>query len=90
MGTCGRAPSLSCELTSTPLEGAPQLHDFNPGITQNGLFWTVVLPSDAVQVDLSAGTATLEVHNLHLQDYFTLENALTGNIGATDPRSDVL
>jgi hypothetical protein len=21
------------------------------------------------------------VHNLHLQDYFTLENALTGNIG---------
>jgi hypothetical protein len=62
-----------------------QLHDLNPGITQNGLFWTVVLPSDNVTVDLEAGTATLAVHDLHMKDYFTFENSLIGNIGQPAP-----
>jgi hypothetical protein len=38
-----------------------------------------VLPSDTVTVDLNAGTATLEVHDLHMKDYFTFENSLIGN-----------
>jgi hypothetical protein len=38
-----------------------------------------VLPSDTVTVDLDAGTATLEVHDLHMKDYFTFENSLLGN-----------
>jgi hypothetical protein len=65
--------------------GDPQLHDFNPRITQNGLFWTVVLPADTVDVDLDAGTATLEVHDLHMKDYFTAENAILGNMGPPTP-----
>lgn len=27
-----------------------QLHDFNPGITPNGVFWIVALPDDAVEI----------------------------------------
>jgi hypothetical protein len=61
--------------------GGAQLHDFNPGITQNGLFWTVVLPADNVDVDLDAGTATLEVHDLHVTDDYTFENSVLHNIG---------
>jgi hypothetical protein len=62
-----------------------QIHDFNPGITQDGLFWTVILPADAVQVDLHAGTATLTVDELPIKDYGTLENALTGDAGPPVP-----
>jgi hypothetical protein len=60
------------------LEGA-QIHDFNPGIERSGLFWTVILPASAVQVDLNAGTATLEAHDLHMKDYGNIENAITGS-----------
>ena len=63
----------------TPGSGGEQIHDFNPGITQNGLFWTVVLPADNVQVNLDAGTATLEVHDIHIKDYHSFENAQLGN-----------
>lgn len=56
----------------------PQIHDFNPGITQAGLFWTSIVPRDHVRVDLARGRATLEVVNLHMKDYFNLENALVG------------
>ena len=65
--------------------GGAQIHDFNPGITQNGLFWTVILPAGDVQVDLNAGTATLEAHDLHIKDYGDLENALTGDAGQPVP-----
>jgi hypothetical protein len=55
------------------------VHDFNPGIAQNGLFWTEVLTADAVDVDLAAGTATLHVENLPQKDYHDFENAMLGN-----------
>ena len=61
------------------------MHDFNPGITQNGLFWTVVLPADNVQVDLSAGTARLAVDNLHMEDHYSLENSFLGDIEQPTP-----
>jgi hypothetical protein len=56
----------------------PQIHDFNPGITQAGLFWTSIVANDRVHVDLAHGAATLEVRDLHMKDYFNLENALVG------------
>jgi len=65
--------------------GGAQIHDFNPGIEQNGLFWTVILPTDAVQVDLNAGTATLGAHDLHMKDYGNFKNALTGYAGQPVP-----
>jgi hypothetical protein len=62
-----------------PQLGGAQIHDFNPGIRQNGLFWTAFLPAGNVQVDLHAGTATLEAHDLHMKDYGDIENAITGD-----------
>ena len=44
-----------------------------------------MLPADNVQVDFSAGTARLEVDALHMKDYYTLENAILGNIGQPTP-----
>jgi hypothetical protein len=47
------------------------------------LFWTDVVSTDRVQVDLGAGQAAIEVRNLHMKDYFTFENAVVG--GGPDP-----
>ena len=55
-----------------------QIHDFNPGITQNGLFWTSIVPTDRVSVDLSGGRAVLEVRALHMPDYADFPNAVVG------------
>jgi hypothetical protein len=63
------------------LEGQ-QVHDFNPGVTQNGLFWTTVVSSDSVEVDLATGSATLQVSDIQQKDFFDFENAILGN-GAT-------
>lgn len=35
------------------------------------------IPSESVEVDLDEGTATLDVSRFHLEDYFTLANALS-------------
>lgn len=64
------------------------MHDFNPGITQNGLFWTSIARLDQVAVDLTSGRATMEVRNLHMKDYFDLENATVG--GGEPPRPAVV
>lgn len=56
---------------------AHQIHDFNPGITESGLFWTVPIPDDSVDVHLGAGKASMDVDDLALDDYFNLINALS-------------
>lgn len=53
-----------------------QIHDFNPGITPEGAFWTVPLAQDSVEVDLGEGEAQMEVKMLEVDDYFNLVNAL--------------
>lgn len=56
-----------------------QVHDFNPGIRQpGGLFWTVPVSEDALQVDLEDGTATLSLDDFDTDDYGNLHNALLG------------
>jgi hypothetical protein len=59
--------------------GDAQIHDFNPGIRNDGLFWTIVIDPGAVEVDLAHGTATYEVEDLHIWDYGNLENGITGD-----------
>ena len=55
-----------------------QVHDFNPGIRQpGGLFWTVPVKEDALEVDLEDGTATLALDDFDTDDYGNLHNALT-------------
>ncbi len=53
-----------------------QIHDFNPGIRESGLFWTVPVKEEALQVDMEAGKATLALSDFDLEDYGNLENAL--------------
>jgi hypothetical protein len=63
--------------------GANQVHDFAPPITPSGLFWTVLIPDDAVTVDLAAGTATMQVQSLAMLDSYTIPNNLAG--GPAEP-----
>jgi hypothetical protein len=60
--------------------GTNQIHDFNPGITPEGVFWTVPI-KDGVDVDFEDGEAELEVSNLEVDDYFNLVNALLDQSG---------
>jgi hypothetical protein len=60
-----------------------QVHDFNPGIAPNGLFWTVLLPDDALSVDLAAGTAEMHVQSLEVLDGYNVISSIGG--GPTEP-----
>ncbi len=57
--------------------GAQQVHDYNPG-EENGLFWTVPIPSSSVHVDLEDGAAALALNNFLIDDYGTVGNAISG------------
>jgi hypothetical protein len=56
-----------------------QIHDFDPGIHPypDGLFWTIQIPKNSVEVHLGAGTASLRVDDLALTDFFDIPNALS-------------
>jgi hypothetical protein len=63
--------------------GVGQVHDFNPGIRESGLFWTLPVSEDVLEVEDE--TATLAVNDLDQEDYHTLGNAL--HDGPSDPAS---
>ena len=60
------------------------MHDFDPGIHPypDGLFWTVRVPDESVAVNLGAGTASIEVDNLPVIDFFSIPNALSNGAAA--------
>jgi len=45
-----------------------QVHDFNPGITPNGVFWIVPIPDDAVQIRDDGETMTIHLVNVPVVD----------------------
>lgn len=53
-----------------------QIHDFNPGIEPNGLFWTSPINPNAVSVHPGSGAASMGVTNLPSRDFTELVNAL--------------
>jgi hypothetical protein len=59
----------------------PQVHDFNPGIAENGLFWTTPVPASAVALNLGQGTASFRMTDLAIPDYHDFLNS----IGLADP-----
>src|SRR5919109_51468 len=65
--------------------GSNQVHDFNPGIRESGLFWTQPVAGDSVTFNLEHGTATLSANDLDEEDYHDLHNALVD--GQSDPSS---
>ena len=61
-----------------PSLGGAQIRDLNPGIEQSGLFWTAVVPVEAVAANFAAGTAMVQMSDYHLKDYHDLQNGIFG------------
>jgi hypothetical protein len=55
----------------------------NPGITSTGLFWTIAVPRDSVEVDFERGRAELRVERAKVEDYGDFLNSLFG--GPSEP-----
>lgn len=53
-----------------------QIHDFNPGITDSGLFWTIPIPDETISVNFAAGTGSFRANNVDVEDYHDVVNAL--------------
>ena len=56
--------------------GSDQIHDFNPGIEENGLFWTTAVNPHEVAVNPGTGSAIMDVRNLETEDYHDFANAV--------------
>ena len=59
------------------------MNDFNPGIAPSGLFWTVAVPDNSVDVHPGAGTARLALADFQTRDFHTIGNSILG--GPSDP-----
>jgi hypothetical protein len=57
-----------------------QLHDFNPGITPNGVFWIVQVPDSAVQI--TADSLTINLQDVAVVDQFHFPGG-TGHVPTT-------
>lgn len=55
-----------------------QQHDWEPGIGDNGLFWTIPIGAGMVDVDAGRGTATLRGESVKVTDYHDFFNAVGG------------
>jgi hypothetical protein len=56
-----------------------QIHDLNPStFPPVGLFWTIELPEDSVEVEFERGKASLRGFDVPIFDYGTLVNGLFG------------
>jgi hypothetical protein len=54
-----------------------QIHDLNPStFPPTGLFWTIEIPGDGIQVNLGKGAATMEADDVPILDYVTGFNAV--------------
>jgi hypothetical protein len=50
----------------------------NPGIQSDGLFWTMPIPEQSIDVDLEDGRASMRLKNAVVTDYGNINNALFG------------
>ncbi len=55
-----------------------QIHDFNPGLAPNGVFWTIRIPNENVEVDLDDATASMHLSEAEIRDFFSLSNFFSG------------
>jgi hypothetical protein len=62
-----------------------QIHDYSPPIASNGLFWTIPVHPDSLEVDLDEGTASLHISDLAIGDAHDVANSLTGGHGFANP-----
>jgi hypothetical protein len=59
--------------------GGTQIHDLNPSLSPPlGLFWTIAIADDSVQVQLGKGSAQMDVTDVPIFDYESIPNSLFG------------
>jgi hypothetical protein len=56
--------------------GSTQVHDFEPGITASGLFWTIPISDDAFRAKPGIGRARFQARHLAVADYHDFLNAV--------------
>jgi hypothetical protein len=66
--------------------GTNQIHDFNPHIAPNGVFWTIFVPPDSVDVHFGAGQASFQLTTTVFDDH-DLKSSLTGNFPPGFPQN---
>lgn len=57
---------------------ATQVHDWNPGTSETGVFWTTPIEKRNVVVDADTGWAFMSVYDLPMPDFGDVVTALTG------------
>jgi len=55
---------------------ATQIHDYDPGITSSGLFWTIAFPDDSMDGSVEDAEARFKSSDLAIADYGTIINGL--------------
>ena len=55
---------------------APQLHDYEPGISDNGVFWTVPVSPRSLGADLRTGNAFFRLKDYAIPDWYNFPNSL--------------
>jgi hypothetical protein len=55
-----------------------QVHDWEPGIADSGLFWTIPISPGSIKADPSTGKARLRVEALKVGDYHDFFSAVSG------------
>jgi hypothetical protein len=65
-----------------------QSHDWEPGIEDSGLFWTIPIGNGAIDADPSTGQARFRGQSVKVTDFFDFFNAVLGG-GATPVPSRV-
>ena len=55
-----------------------QVHDWEPGIVDSGLFWTIPMSPGSVKADPSTGRARMRVEALKIGDYHDFFSAVSG------------
>ncbi|MGN6359715.1 MAG: hypothetical protein ACTHNK_04935 [Thermomicrobiales bacterium] len=63
--------------------GQGQVHDFNPGVGTDGLFWTLPIPRNSIAIDLDTGTAAFKMTDLAMPDFHDIVNSLSPNPTST-------
>jgi hypothetical protein len=59
-----------------------QIHDLNPSQSPPfGLFWTIAIDGDGIDVNLGAGRASMEATDVPIFDYGSFENDIAGGPG---------
>ena len=63
------------------------MHDFEPGIEDSGLFWTIPISQSSLDVDQHKGRARLRADKLKIPDFHDFANAVSSLPPGPPPES---